>query len=176
MNLETKRLYLRDYKKTDWETVYEYTSVPDFSKYEMWGPNTLEDTKKFINELIRKSEVKPRFQFELAVCLKQTRQQIGGCGIRRVTESSNVANLGWTMNPLFQNKGFTTEGAAKLIEFGFNELNLNVIYATCDTRNITSYKVMEKLKMKKVGHMIGDRKIDNQIFNSYRYEILKTDY
>lgn len=80
------------------------------------------------------------------------------------------------MTKIIKNKGYTTEAAHKLIEFGFNELKLAVIYATCDTRNIASYKIMEKINMKRVGHMIGDRKIDDQIFDSFRYEILNSDY
>ncbi len=174
MRLETQRLLLRDYLETDWETVHIYGSVPEFSQYEMWGPNSIEDTKNFVKASIEKSKYSPRFQFELAVCLKDISQQIGGCGLRRETEQSSIANLGWAMNQKFQNKGYTTEAAAKLLEFGFKELNLSVIYATCDTRNIASYKVMEKLKMKRVGHTIGDRKIGGQIFDSYRYEILKS--
>lgn len=173
MKLETQRLFLRDYLEPDWETVHEYGAVPEFSKYEMWGPNSIEDTKNFITDSISKSKKDPRYQFELAVCIKDTNLQIGGCGIRRETESSHVANLGWAINPKFQNKGYATEAACALIGFGFKELKLSVIYATCDTRNVASYKVMEKLQMKKVGHMIGDRKIDGQILDSYRYEILK---
>jgi ribosomal-protein-alanine N-acetyltransferase len=172
VKFDTKRLYLRDYRETDWESVHEYGSIPEFSQYEMWGPNTDEDTKKFIADSISRSTANPRFHFEFAVCLKDGDRQIGGCGIRRDTEFSHVANLGWAINPKYQNVGYATEAASALIEFGFKNLNLKVIYATCDTRNVASYKVMEKLGMQKVGHMIGDREIDGQTLDSYRYEIL----
>jgi hypothetical protein len=48
MNLTTERLLLRNYKTEDWEWVHIYGSDSDFSKYELWSPNTLEDTHKFI--------------------------------------------------------------------------------------------------------------------------------
>lgn len=171
MEIKTERLILRSYKKEDWERVHIYGSNPDFSKYEIWGPNTLEDTHKFVGEMVQQSETDPRYKFDFAVCLKENGILIGGCGIRRETESSQVANLGWAINPEFQSKGYATEAARALVEFGFQNLNLSVIYATCDTRNSPSYKVMEKLGMKKVGFIKGTKEVKGHIRDSYRYEL-----
>lgn len=171
--LETKRLLLRDYKVEDWERVHIYGSDPDFSKYEFWGPNTLEDTKYFIADMVRQSHSDPRFKFDFAVCLRDSGLLIGGCGLRRETELSQVANLGWAINPEFQNKGYATEAAKALIDMGFQKLNLAVIYATCDTRNAASYRVMEKLGMKRVGFIKGTKEMKGHIRDSFRYEICK---
>jgi [ribosomal protein S5]-alanine N-acetyltransferase len=172
MNLTTERLLLRNYKTEDWERVHIYGSDPDFSKYELWGPNTVDDTHKFVAEMVRQAESSPRYKFDFAVCLKESGLLIGGCGIRRESEVSQVANLGWAINPEFQSKGYATEAATALIEFGFNKLNLSVIYATCDTRNVSSYRVMEKLGMKKAGFIRGNREVKGHVRDSYRYEIL----
>lgn len=171
--ITTERLKLRSYKKEDWEQVHIYGSNADFSKYEIWGPNSVEDTHKFIAEMLEQSKSNPRYKFDLAVCLKKNDLLIGGCGIRRETESSQVANLGWAINPEFQNKGFATEAARALIDFGFNELKLAVIYATCDTRNIPSFKVMEKIGMQKVGFIKGTKEIKGYVRDSFRYELVK---
>lgn len=173
MNFTTERLLLRDYKTEDWERVHTYGSDPDFSKYELWGPNTLDDTHKFVAEMVRQAESNPRYKFEFAVCLKDNGMLIGGCGLRRETESSHVANLGWAISPEFQGNGYATESAMALIEFGFKKLNLSVIYATCDTRNAPSYRVMEKLGMKKVGFIKGNKEVKGHVRDSYRYEILR---
>ncbi len=173
MNLNTNRLLLRNYEPQDWERVHVYGSDPDFSKYEMWGPNTLEDTHKFVAEMVQQSESNPRFKFDFAVCLKENGLLIGGCGIRRETELSQVANLGWAISPEFQNKGYATEAAQALVNFGFQGLKLSVIYAGCDTRNISSFKVMEKLGMKRVGFIKGTKEMKGHVRDSYRYEILQ---
>ncbi len=172
MQLTTERLVLRDYIKEDWERIHIYGADPDFSKYEYWGPNTIEDTKKFVDEMVTQSLLQPRYKFDVAICLKESGILIGGTGIRRETEQSHVANLGWAVNPEFQNKGNATEAARALIEFGFKTLKLSVIYATCDTRNAASYKVMEKLGMKRVGFIKGTKEVKGHIRDSYRYEIL----
>lgn len=171
--LITDRLNLRFYVESDWERVHIYGANPDFSEYEFWGPNTIEDTKKFVADMVVQNKSSPRFKFDLAICSKDTGLLIGGCGIRRETELSSIANLGWAINPEFQNKGYATEAARALIEFGFNDLGLSVIYALCDARNVASFKVMEKLGMKRVGFIKGEKEVKGFVRDSFRYEVVK---
>lgn len=169
--LQTSRLILRDYRTEDWERVHLYGSIPEFSQYELWGPNTVEDSKNFVNVMVEQTQEPDRAKFDFAVCLRDGDLLIGGCGIRRETQDSAVAYLGWAINPDFQKQGYATEAARALISFGFNQLGLAVIYATCDTRNAASYRVMEKLGMKRVGFIKGDKEIKGHIRDSYRYEL-----
>jgi len=171
--IETHRLYLRDFKESDFMAVHEYGSIPDFSQYEQWGPNTEPHSLNFILASIEKATHIPRYEYELAVILQSTGQLIGSGHLARETQESLVGNVGYAINPKFQNQGYATEVARSLITFGFINLNLLVIYATCDTRNIASFKVLEKCGMRKVGHTLGDRKIYGQIYDSFRYEIYR---
>jgi len=172
--IETKRLVLRNFRSDDWERVHIYGSDPDFSKYEAWGPNSVDDTKKFISEMVRQASERPRYQFNYAICLKDPDLLIGGCGIRREAELSPIANMGWAVNPEFQSKGYATEAATALIRFGFDQLQLKLIYATCDARNQASYKVMEKLGMKRVGVLKGDRMQKGVLRDTLRYELIQS--
>ena len=174
--IETSHLLLRNYLPEDWQTAHVYAADPEFSKYVRWGPNSEEETKKFIRDAITWSLQKPRYEYELAVCLKETGLQIGGCGVRRDTENSSIASLGWAMNPTHQCKGYATEAAHAAIKFGFEQMNLAIIYATCDTRNVASYRVMEKLEMKQVGLIKGTKEIKGHFPDRYRYEILRRHY
>ena len=121
--------------------------------------------------MVSQAEQKDRYKFDLAVCMEENTLLIGGCGIRRESQTSNVGNLGWAINPEFQGKGYATEAAHSLIQFGFDQLRLRVIYATCDTRNIASTKVMERLGMVRVGHLIGDKMQKDHLRDSFRYEL-----
>lgn len=169
--IESERLHLRDFQDADFAAVHEYGCLPDFSQYEMWGPNTEPHSRAFISESIVKALHIPRYQYELAIILKDTEELIGGAHIERDSENSRVGNIGYAVNPRFQNNGYATEVSKALIKFGFTELNLLVIYATCDTRNVASYTVLEKCGMCRVGKIIGNRKIRGDIYDTYRYEI-----
>ena len=173
MELKSDRLILRDYQPSDWERVHIYASVPEFSRYEAWGPNSVEESKSFVGDMMAEARQAERYNFNFAVCLKENGQLIGGCGIRRETQKSLIANLGWAINPEFQNHGYATEAAELLIKFGFNQLGLALIYATCDTRNVASAKVMEKLKMVRVGHIKEHKIQKGHLRDSYRYELVR---
>jgi RimJ/RimL family protein N-acetyltransferase len=172
MFLTTKRLILRNFKMEDWERVHLYAADPLFSQYELWGPNTEEDTKKYIAAMVDQAASYPRHKFDFAVCLKEDDLLIGGCGIRRETELSQVANLGWAINPEFQCQGYATEAAKALINYGFQDLNLLVIYATCDAENVASYTVMQRLGMSRVGLTSGTTPVKGSVRDTYRYEII----
>ena len=96
---------------------------------------------------------------------------IGGCGIRREAQESRVANLGWAINPDFQGNGYATEAASALIRLGFESLKVGLIYATCDSRNKAFYRVMEKLKMNRVGLLKNARLQKGIMRDIFRYEI-----
>lgn len=176
MKLETDRLILRDHLTEDWRDIHEYAKEPDFSKYDFWGPNSEADSIEYVKRSMDQQVHEPRYKFDLAVVERTSRRMIGGVGIRRDAESSSVANIGYGINPLFQKQGYATEAAAKLIEFGFSELNLQVIWATCDALNEASYRVMQNCGMKKVGHLIRHKELKGRWRDTYRYEITLSDY
>ena len=58
------------------------------------------------------------------------------------------AELGYWIGVPFWNRGFATEAARAMIEFGFNLLDLNRIHAAHLTRNPASGRVMAKAGMR----------------------------
>lgn len=174
--LQTKRLYLRDYTADDFAAIHEYANSPEFCQYVTFGPNSESDTKNFIHEALLKSLHMPRYQFDMAIILNSTNELIGGANIERDGEQSKVGNIGYGLNTKFQKQGYAVEIATALISYGFENLGLLVIYATCDTRNTPSYAVMEKCGMKRVCKITADRTSDDKSYDSYRYEIYAHDY
>lgn len=83
--IETERLYSRDFTLADFAAVHEYGQIPEFSQYEQWGPNTEPHSMQFIEQSIVKAKHNPRFDYEMAVILKDTEQLIGSARIARET-------------------------------------------------------------------------------------------
>lgn len=174
MIISTDRILLRNYLASDWERAHEYGKDPEFSKYEFWGPNTEEDTQKFISESIVSSLEQPRTKFECAIVDLKSGLFIGGCGLR--IESPEKANVGWAIHPAYQNKGFATEAAKALLQLGFHQLHLKTITATCDVRNIASYRVMEKNGMKRIQLILSDKIVKGHMRDTAVYEIHHSEY
>lgn len=148
MKLLTERLELRPYVENDYEAVHSYASNPANVKYMPWGPNSPEDTRAFIAVTIAQWQADPVARYDFAVTLRDTGKLIGGCGIY-LNEERNTGVLGWILHMDYWEMGYTPEAAAALIDFGFEELNLHRIYATCNADNYGSYRVMEKCGMRR---------------------------
>jgi len=63
--------------------------------------------------------------------------------------------LGYLLNRKYWNQGYITEATRKVIAFGFEQLGLHRIIASCDPANIGSYRVMEKIGMQREGYLAG---------------------
>lgn len=75
---------------------------------------------------------------------------IGHAAIRPRPTNKDEWEISYMLQIEEWGKGFATEIAGKLVEFGFNELNLNAVYATVDTDNYASIRILEKIGMKHI--------------------------
>ncbi|MGP4076749.1 GNAT family N-acetyltransferase [Halobacillus sp. K22] len=54
MNLwKGNHINLREIVEEDWEDVHSYASIPAVSQYQPWGPNTKEQSRVYVNQIIR---------------------------------------------------------------------------------------------------------------------------
>ena len=145
MKLETNRLILRYLTEADFAAVHSYASKKENTIFMLFGPNTEEQTRGFINFAIGKSKENPITSYQFGVTLKRTGELIGSCDLHF---EGNEGEVGWLLNLNYWQQGYGTELGQELLRFGFEELNLKRIIATCDAENIGSRKLMEKIGMK----------------------------
>ncbi|WP_051506968.1 GNAT family N-acetyltransferase [Saccharibacillus sacchari] len=173
ISMETERLILRDAVPSDWEAVHAYSSDPVVVRYSMWGPNTEEETKEFVEQMIEMSREIPRRSYELVVTLKETGELIGGCGIHKAGFN---AEIGYAFNPRFWGKGYATESAFAMLRMGFGELDIHRISATCRPENEASSNVMKRLGMKREGRLREHMYFKGEFHDSELYSILRQEF
>ena len=78
--------------------------------------------------------------------------QVGEVMLRYLSEGERTGELGWTVHPAHQGRGYATEGARAFMRLGFERLDLHRITASCDARNEASVRVMERLGMRREAH------------------------
>ena len=83
----------------------------------------------------------------LTICLKDN-TPIGFIGFKKV---DNKAELSYLFDYDYCNKGYCTEACKRLLEYGFDELGLDEIYADTIKDNNSSKRVLEKLGFEQVG-------------------------
>lgn len=174
--LETKRLFLREFRKADFDEIHLYASDPEVSKYEPWGPNSEDDTESFLDNIISYQLNNPRNDYEIAIELKETGMLIGACAIHISDTETREGYIGYCYNKQYWGNGYATEAAVAIIEFGFKSLNLHRIFATCDPNNIGSSKVLEKIGMKREGHLREHKLQKGKWRDSFLYSILEHEF
>ncbi len=172
--LRTERLILRDFEEADWESVHTYASDPEVVRYMEWGPDSEEDTSDFIQRVITHQRAEPRRHFELAVVLKEEDRLIGGCGIS--VEGHLEGSIGYCYSRHFWGREYATEAGETILAFGFEQLGLHRIFATCDTESVASAKVLEKIGMRQEGHLREDSYEKGRWRDSFLYAMLEHEW
>ncbi len=173
--IETKRLILRDFAPGEWKFMHEYASDPEVVRYVPFGPNTVSQTKAYAKKVLATHRPKTRKDFPTAIFLKGENRIIGACRLNCLNSTQMDAGLGYVLNRRYWGYGYATEAAMALIHFGFSKLKLHRIWATCDTRNRASARVLEKAGMKREGLLRKNVFQKGAWRDSYLYAILESD-
>lgn len=171
--METERLLIRRFKPDDWEDLHEYLSQEQVVQYEPYEIATVEESmQKAINRSVNEKI--------WAVCLKDTGKLIGNIYLSK--EEFDSWELGFAFNVKFQGKGYATEAARFLTEYAFTEHNARRVTAMCNPLNQSSWKLLERLGMRREGHLIKNIYFKKDEFNkpiwadTFLYGILASEW
>ena len=139
--LQTDRLLLRPWRLTDVENAYAYGADPEWGRY-LWNtpyPDTHEDASAFVTTSVNDAwETEARFAVEL------DGRAIGGVRLYLTDMSGKVAGMGYNIARAHWGRGYATEAAAAVLAYAFEDAGLHRVYATADSRNVASMRVLEK--------------------------------
>ncbi|WHY73942.1 GNAT family N-acetyltransferase [Fictibacillus enclensis] len=171
-----QRIRLRELRQTDWRSIHSYAGLDISCRYQPWGPNSEEDTLKFVSQAIRDTKQSPRSRFAFAVIEEEKEKLIGVAELNIRDFGNKIGEIGYIIHPDFWSSGYATEAGALLLHLGYTVLDLHRIYATCHPENSGSIRVLEKLGMTKEGTMREDLKMKNGWRDSLLYSILKHEW
>ncbi|MBE6487883.1 MAG: GNAT family N-acetyltransferase [Methanosphaera stadtmanae] len=174
--IKTERLILRPFKMSDVCDVYDnYGSDVNVARYISWIPcDTIEKCENFIKFNLKEYKTNPKF-YSWVITLDDN--IIGSVAIFNVDDDNDSGELGYSLGSKWWSNGYMTEATNAVLNYSFNEIGFNRIYASCHEENIASKKVMEKLSMTYEGLLRdGQRNLDNTYSNLLLYAILKRDY
>ena len=174
VSLKSGHITLREFEKDDFDSVHSYASDPEVVNFMSWGPNTMVETRRFLQRSIQSQIVKPRISYELGIVFDSL--IVGGCGLTIHSLVDRRAEIGYCIRRDQWGRGIGTKVAAMLIEFGFKDLDLHRIEAKCDPNNHASYRIMKKNGMIREGTLREEKNIHGKWRDSYIYSILRQDW
>lgn len=173
--LNALKLLLRTIRNEDIPSLVKYCNNPKISDQiiNIPYPYGEEEAKKRISFVLEGLEKGERYVF--AITLKGKDELIGEIGLH-LDKTNNSAQFGYWIGEPFWGKGLATEALSAILKFGFEELNLNKIYATHYPENKASAKVMLNNKMIKEAEMKAHYKIGEEYRDVVQYRLTKEEY
>lgn len=175
MILEGEHVRLREFTADDRDAVHAFAGDPDVVRFMDWGPNTLAETESFLTSVAVHQTLDPRRAYELAVTDRVSGALVGSCALHEYDATHSSGHVGYVLHPDWRGRGFATEAASLLLDFGFNTLGLHRIFATCHPDNLASARVLERVGMLAEGRMRQDRRVRDGWRDSLLFARLATD-
>jgi len=159
--LKTERLTLRELSFNDIKAVFDLRSSKEINKLiTRKTPAYLEEAKEFIS--VCHSEFKN--QNRVFWAMEFNKEVIGTIVFHNISLKDNYAEIGYELNPKFQQKGFMSEAINAVLEFGKTKMKFKTIEAFTHKNNIPSITLLEKYNFV----LIPERKCktvdDNRIY------------
>lgn len=93
------------------------------------------------------------------------------------SDNPDIRDVGWFIDPKHQKNGYATEAAKAILDFMFNEVQIDKIQTSAAVTNQASWKLMEKLGFKYTGNKDSTYLDDyNNIVKCSCYEITREEY
>jgi [ribosomal protein S5]-alanine N-acetyltransferase len=146
MKIETPRLILREFVRSDLQALASIFVDPLAMKFSTMGVYSTAQTEKAIDRFINSYK---QFGFGFwAITLKERDLLIGYCGlaIDRI-DNRDEPEIGYRLDSKFWGKGFATEAASASIHYGFYSIELPYILGAAQRQNVASIRVLEKIGM-----------------------------
>lgn len=176
MKIQTNRLIIDEILWKDAEQVHTIHSIPEVDKFNTLGlPKDLKETKNLIQPAIEDQSNEIRKQFAWIIKSKTTNEIIGLCGMFLTADKFKMGEIYYKLIPEHWGKGYATEIAKALVNFGFNDLNLHRIEAGAAVENLKSLRVLEKIGMTQEGIRRKILPIRGEWVDGYQYAIIEDD-
>lgn len=157
--LETERLIVEEATLSDAPFFLELLNSPNWLEF-IGDRNVklLEDATKYVQESLIDKYKKNGFGF-YKMSLKANNEPIGAIGFLK-REYLEFLDLGYAVLPNYEGKGYISEAAKAVVEYGHNKLQLQEIVAFTTEDNLASKKVLLKIGL----HLIDKRILDGEEF------------
>ena len=173
MKIETERLIIRTFRLDDYHSLFEMCSDKDTARLAGWRPHKdLKTSKNIVFGYVYNNET-------YAIILKDENKLIGTISLYKegIRKNINTRELGFCLNKKYRDNKYMKEAVNAILYYGFNKLNLDIIYAYTMIENIASQKILEHSGLKYEGTLRKFRKLyTEEVIDVMMYSIIKEEF
>jgi len=172
--IESPRLTLRRFADADLGQFLAYLNDPLVARYQSWESYTEQEARDVIEQQKTRSPGQPGQWFTFALELKETGALVGHVALRMIDDRQ--AEIGFTVARAFHGRGLACEAATSVLDYAFAELKLHRVTAITDAENEKSAALLERLGMRREGHLVQNIWFKGRWGSEYLYAILRDEW
>ena len=151
--IETKRLSLRPFEKSDIDGVLAYHALPEVQRYLDWNGRDRGECEAAIAAMSRSRRYnRPGDIVSLAIIRRQDQGLIGQVSLRWTDATASQAELRFVINPAHRAHGYCTEAVRAVLDVGFGELGFHRVFVRCGAKHRGSAQMLKGLGMRLEAH------------------------
>jgi RimJ/RimL family protein N-acetyltransferase len=180
LRLETDRLIVRRFKERDIPDVLVYSQHEEddrFRKRNIDWKLTEESVRQWWTPMITMKPEEAIHWLSLVIELKAEQRVIGNVGFNAKRTGEHLQGMiGWTLGKAHEGNGYATEAASALLDYLFHAAGFHRVYALTSPRNAKSWRLMERLGMRREAHFRRNCFVDGAWDDEYAYGILAEEW
>jgi RimJ/RimL family protein N-acetyltransferase len=173
--IETERLVLRPYEERDFDALHELYADEDVARWLYYGPATPEESRAKLGRKIAAHTLTEETGLAAAVELQEGAYVGDAVLFYSARAEHRSIELGFSFLPVHQGKGYATEAARALVDWAFG-VGFHRVYGRLEARNTASARVLEKLGMRREGHLIENEWVKGEWQSELVYAILDREW
>ena len=140
--IDTRRLVLRGFERSDLAAVDAYHSLPEAQRYLDWKARDRSELEAGLNAMSTQRRLnRPGDTLSLAVVRKSDGVLLGQVSLRWTDATAGQAELRFVFNPTYRRQGYATRGLALLLDQA-RAAGLAVVCLMVDEENLASQRVI----------------------------------
>lgn len=151
---ETARLQARDFTEADVEAFVAYRADPEVARYQSWSDYTLEDGEALVASMRGAAAGVPGEWHQIALEPLAGGSIVGDLALHVDADEPRQAEVGFTLAPGEQGKGFGTEALTGLLDWAFPTLGLHRVIAVTDALNAPAAALLERVGFRREAHLV----------------------
>ena len=173
--LKSDRLTLRPFAEGDLDDLHAFHSQPEVARYLYWEARDREQTREVLARKVGQTALTAEGQ-HLTLAVVEGGRVIGEVNLGWLSEEHRQGEFGYVFHPDAGGKGYATEAARVVLRLGFEELGLHRIIGRCDPRNDASWRLMERLGMRREAHFVQNEIFKGEWGDEYYYAMLADEW
>jgi RimJ/RimL family protein N-acetyltransferase len=174
--LRSGRVVLRRLTAKDAPILSAYRSLPEVARYQSWETFTPEDATVLVRCQVLTEPNIPGTWFQFAITHATSGVMIGDCGLHCRRDLPHTMEIGITLAPLHQRRGYGSEAIRALLHLAFERYEKHRVFAVTDARNEAAAQMFLKSGFRQEAHLVEHVWFKGGWGSEYIFAILRDEW